>query len=207
MLDRRRLTKGRARSGGDNPVATQIKRKSFGIPVTGTPTSILDPVTDDETEQTITEGFTQPDMPRVISAYVVDNGGDAANIGAISVTIHGTNAADITISETLPAFNPSAPVGVDSEVVGLKAFKTVTSVVIPAHNAAGVQTSIGLPHQFDTTFLGVGRVFTRNTYLRHFLDGVSAWDATKLVVDSSLEKNVLVVGQLGVLVELDYYTI
>lgn len=208
MLDRRRLTRGRARSGGVNAVATQIKRKIFGIPAIGTATSIHASVTDDGTEQTISTGFTQPDIPRTVSAYVTDNAGDDNNIGAISVTIHGTNASDGVISEVLPPFDPLAGAGDSSEVVGTKAFKTVTSVVLPAHDALGVKTSIGLPFDGGSTQLGLGRILTRNTYLRVFIGGIAQASApTKLVIGPNMEDNTLSVDPDGLLAEFDYYTI
>lgn len=106
---------------------------------------VLGAVTDDGTEQTITEDITDPDVPRSLTATA---GGTAADIKAIQVTVHGTNEDDEVISETLPAFT----VNTAGSVSGSKVFKTVTSVVIPAHDATGATTSVGTGAK-----LGIGR--------------------------------------------------
>lgn len=79
----------------------------------------------------VTAGITQPDYPRVLTA----KGNASGNAG--DVVIHGTNFNDETISDTI-ALNGS------TEVAGVKAFKTVTSVDFPAETHAGTDTvSIG----------------------------------------------------------------
>lgn len=102
-------------------------------------------VTDDGTAQTITTGFTNPDVPRVITATA---GGTAGDIKAITVTVTGTNEDDEEIEETLPAFT----VDTAGTVSGEKVFKTVTQVVIPAHDGTGATTSIG-----HGDAIGIGR--------------------------------------------------
>jgi hypothetical protein len=93
-------------------------------------------VTDTGVEQTITTGITNPDYPRVITATA---GGTAADIKAIQVVVTGTNYAGETITETLPAFTANTA----GTVTGSKAFKTVTSITIPAHDGTGATTAIG----------------------------------------------------------------
>ena len=85
---------------------------------------------------TISTGLTSPVIPRNITATA---GGTAADVKAIQVVITGTDWNDAVISETLPAFT----VNTTGIVVGNKAFKTVTSVTIPAHDGTGATTAIG----------------------------------------------------------------
>jgi hypothetical protein len=97
---------------------------------------VLAAVTDNGASQTIITGFTQPPCARNITATA---GGTAASIKAIQVVVTGTDINDEVITETLPVFT----VDTAGTVVGSKAFKTVTSVVIPAHDAVTATTAIG----------------------------------------------------------------
>lgn len=88
-------------------------------------------------EQTITADIIQPTCCRSLS---VSAAGESGDIGAIQVTIHGTNYNDEVISEVMPIFVDSTP----GTKYGVKAFKTVTSIVIPAHDGTGATTSVGM---------------------------------------------------------------
>lgn len=92
---------------------------------------------------TTTSGITNPVAPRNL---VVTPGGTTADVKASSVTIYGTNMADEPISEAF-AFAENA----SAATVGAKAFKTVTSIVIPAQDGAAATfavttgSKLGLP--------------------------------------------------------------
>lgn len=109
-------------------------------------TGIHAAVTDNGAQQVVTTGITQPSTPRNITATA---GGTAADIKAIQVIVTGTDANGDAISETLPAFT----VNTAGSVTGSKAFKTITSITIPAHDDTGATTAIGfgeklgLPHK------------------------------------------------------------
>jgi hypothetical protein len=66
-------------------------------------------------------------------------GGTAADIKAIGVTITGTDAADAPLTETLPVFTVNTP----GTVTSVGAFKTIDTIVIPAHDGTGATTSVG----------------------------------------------------------------
>lgn len=141
---------------------------------------VLAAVTDDGTEQTISTGFTDPDVPRSITATA---GGTAGDIKAIQVTINGTNAAGETITEDLPAFTVNSA----GTVEGSKAFATVTSVVIPAHDGTGATTSIGTGSK-----LGLRHELTTNTVLpgiTNFNGTNESTDPTVTVSPTALESN------------------
>ena len=89
----------------------------------------------------ITEGLKNPPEARVLTATT---DGTAGDIGAVAVTVHGTDIGDQVISEQLPYFT------VDSKttVTGKKAFKTVTKVELPAHDGAAATTAIGFSDIF-----------------------------------------------------------
>lgn len=96
---------------------------------------------------TTTSGFTQPVCPRNLS---ITPGGVTADVKEGSVTVYGTNFADEAISEAF-AFAANAT----AATVGSKAFKTITSMVIPAQDGAGATfalatgSKLGLPFKMD----------------------------------------------------------
>jgi len=95
-------------------------------------------------------GFTNPGVPRTITAT---SGGTANDIGAVAVYVYGTDFQDKAIEEELPYFTVNTATTVESS----QAYKTVTKVLIPAHDAADATTSIGfgngigLPYLLDHT--------------------------------------------------------
>jgi hypothetical protein len=82
--------------------------------------------------KTVTTGITNPDVPRNLTI----KGGDANVTG--NVVINGTDVLGAVLTETIALSGTSA-------VVGTKAFKTVTSIVLPPYAAAGTETvSVGV---------------------------------------------------------------
>lgn len=141
------------------------------------------PVPSNGSQQVITTGFTQPDVPRNISATAAGTAGD---IKAIAVTVTGTNFKDEVISETLPAFT----VDTEGTVQGNKAFKTVTSWTLPAHDGAGANTSLGWGNK-----LGLPFALEHNTILATFLDGVREAALPTVAVDAdNIESNTVLLN-------------
>lgn len=121
---------------------------------------------------TITTEITNPDVPRNVTIK-----GNVAGITG-NVVITGTNVLDAVITETI-ALNAA------TEVLGTKAFKTVTQIVVPARNAGGDTVSvgigkvIGLPHIVAYAGLLLVKLFEGSA------------DTGTLAVDSDeIEKNV-----------------
>lgn len=102
-------------------------------------------VTDTGSDQVITTGITNPPCSRALSATA---GGTATDVKAIQVIVTGTNEFDEVITETLPAFT----VNTTGIVHGSKAFKTVTSITIPAHDGTGATTSVGFNDKLGLPF-------------------------------------------------------
>jgi len=145
---------------------------------TASNTAVHAAVTDNGAQQTITTGFTAPPYPRNISATA---GGTAGDIKAIQVTVNGTNDAGEVIQEVLPAFT----VNTAGTVVGNKAFKTVTSVVIPAHDGVGATTAIGFGDK-----IGLPYKLAHNTLQQAFLNNVEEITAPAVTTSTSaLESN------------------
>jgi len=101
----------------------------------------------------ITAGITNPDVPRIVTVK-----GNASGITG-NVVVHGTNINDVVISDTI-ALNGA------SEVVGAKAFKTVTAIDYPAETNVGTDTvsigrgvKIGFPAIISNTGLVIAKNF------------------------------------------------
>jgi len=143
-------------------------------------TAVHAAVTDNGASQTITTGITDPPCPRNITATA---GGTAGDIKAIQVVIAGTNYLDEVITETLPAFT----VDTAGSVTGSKAFKTVTSITIPAHDGTGATTSVGYGDK-----LGLPYLLSRNTLLMTFLNNVLEGTAATIAASATaIESNTI----------------
>lgn len=137
-------------------------------------------VTDNSAEQTITTNITNPGVPRNVTATA---GGTAGDIKAIQVVVTGTNYADEVITETLPVFT----VDTAGSVVGSKAFKTITSITIPAHDGNGATTAIGFGDKLGLPFL-----LSHNTVLAAYLGNTKEGTAPTVAVSASaLESNTI----------------
>lgn len=141
-------------------------------------TGIHAAVTDTGVQVVVTTGITNPSVPRCLSATA---GGTAGDIKAISVVVAGTNYAGDSISETLPAFT----VDTAGTVQGSKAFKTVTSITIPAHDGTGATTAVGFNEK-----LGLPDKLPTNTVLFASLGGTREGTAPTVTASASaLESN------------------
>lgn len=159
-------------------VAARTFMRSLGSPALGTTTAVHAAVTDTGAQQVITTSITDPDVPRVVTATA---GGTAGDIKAIQVIVVGTDAEGNALTETLPAFT----VNTAGTVTGAKAFKTVTSFTLPAHDGTGATTAIGVGD-----VVGIGHRLARNTVLAAFLDDALEGTAPTVAVSASaLESN------------------
>jgi hypothetical protein len=127
----------------------------------------------------VTTGITNPPAPRNITAT---SGGTAGDIKAIQVIVAGTNYRDEAITETLPVFTADSA----TTVVGAKAFKTVTSITIPAHDGTGATTAIGFGDKLGVPFY----LADTGAALQTTLNGVKEATAAVVVADADeIEKN------------------
>lgn len=127
-----------------------------------------------------TTGFTQPAVPRNITATA---GGTAGDIKAVQVVVEGTNYEGQAITETLQAFT----VDTAGTVSGTKAFKTITKVTVPAMDGAGATVSIGFGDK-----LGLPYKLAHNTVHLTFLDNTLEGTAPTVTTDiDEIEKNTI----------------
>jgi len=160
------------------PAAGTVGTLSLGEPALGGVADVLAAVTDTGLQQVITTDITNPDVPRNVTA---STDGTAADIKAVQVIVAGTNVFDVAITETLPIFT----VNTKTTVVGSKAFKTVTSVTIPAHDGTEATTSVGLGAK-----LGMPVLAARNNVVRAFLtDVVEGTAPTVAASATAIESN------------------
>jgi hypothetical protein len=152
--------------------------KSLGSPAVGATTAVHAAVTDTGVQVVVTTAITSPAVPRNVTATAAGTAGD---IKAIAVIVAGTNEEGVAISETLPVFTVDTP----GTVVGSKAFATVTSITIPAHDGVGATTAVGTGAK-----LGLGDRLARNSVRAAYLGGVLEGTAPTVAVSSSaLESN------------------
>jgi hypothetical protein len=127
---------------------------------------------------TVTTAITNPGCPKNITATA---GGTATDIKAVQVTITGTNYADEVITEVLPVFT----VDTAGTVVGNKAFKTITSISIPAMDGAGATVAIGFGVK-----LGLPFKLPHNTVRDAYLNNVKEVTPPTVVTSSTaIESN------------------
>jgi hypothetical protein len=128
---------------------------------------------------TVTEFLAQPPYPRNITIVA---GGTTTDVKGMSITVNGTNFRDEPISEAF-AFLANAT----DPTVGAKAFKSVTSVVIPAQDGAGATFDVGWGDKLGLPFYADG-----NKVLHVLFDGVKEATAPAVVFDADeIEKNTI----------------
>jgi len=120
----------------------------------------------------------QPDVPRVIA---LRSGGTAADIAAVQAVVNGTNMADEVISETMPVFTLNTA----TTVTGAKAFKTVTSVVVPAMDDPAAEVSIGYGAALGIPY----KMSFATDVLKCYFDGSVETLAAQTVSATVLESN------------------
>jgi len=122
-------------------------------PVVGTAVYVHAAITLTSSTQTVTTSITNPDWPRIVTI----KGNASGNAG--NVTITGTDIAGAALTDTI-ALNGA------TEVLGVKAFKTVTSIALPAETHAGTDTcsigvgnKVGFPVSIPNASLVVAKSF------------------------------------------------
>jgi len=150
-----------------------IAHEQWADPVVGAVDAIHNAVTDTSVEVEVLTDITNPDYARGITATA---GGTGADIGAIQVVIVGTRNGEV-ITETLPAFTVDTP----GTVQGSKAFDTVTSITIPAHEGTAATTSVGTNDK-----LGLNYKLAHNTLMKTFLDNTLEGTAATVTVSATV---------------------
>lgn len=146
---------------------------------------------------TISTFLAQPDLPRNIT---ITPGGTTADVGAGDIIVTGTNIYGATITETVAvAANASAAVATT------KAFKSVTSVLLPGEDSPfGATWSIGVGD-----VLGLDRCMDGNNVL--FATFVGVYETTRPTVTFSataVESNTVDInGTLDGAKDIDLYYI
>lgn len=130
-----------------------------------------------DTHHTADATINDPAVPRNVTATA---GGTAGDIKAIQPIVNGLNENDAAISETLPAFT----VNTAGDVVGDKAFKSITSIEVPPHDGNGATTAIGTGNK-----LGLGKKVSLNTVLNTYLNGVKEGTAPTVASSGSAVEN------------------
>ena len=140
---------------------TQVK--SWAAPAATSSTAVLPATTlANGATTTVTTGITQPDVTRCLRIL-----GNQAGING-TVVINGTDNSGAVISESIVA-------NAGNVVEGVRAFRTITSIVFPARNGAGDTISVGWNDK-----LGLDEAYPRDPLVRMTADGVH--EATRATV-------------------------
>lgn len=152
-----------------------IRRQKWTNPIVGAVDSVHAAITLLATVQNITTAITNPDFPRTISIKGTKAGGSLTG----NVVITGTNIRNEVITDTI-AINTN-----DSEVFGVKAFKTVTNIALPVRASAGDTVTVGMGDA-----LGLDRCMNGNEVILMTADGVYETTRPTVTFDADeVEKN------------------
>lgn len=159
-------------------VATDLKRPSVATAAAVmTAASVSNTAT-----TTFTTGITNPDVPRNLSVTIAN--GTANNVAAGNITVTGTNVEGKVITEDF-AITDNTP----ATVVGNKAFKTVTSVLVPQQDGTGgtvaVNTGSKLGINMRNLATSVIKVLTRSATGVEALEDASASALSSTLVESN----------------------
>jgi hypothetical protein len=175
---------------------SRILSYSFGTPALASTTAVHAAHTDTGSQVVLTTGITDPAVSRVLTATA---GGTATDIKAIQVVVAGTNIWGQAITETLPAFT----VNTAGTVTGAKAFKTVTSITIPAHDGTAATTAVG-----TGPALGLPVTLPRKSFINLWhtgaVDTIAASTVSATAVESNTVTTTTALNGTGEIV-LDYY--
>jgi hypothetical protein len=150
-------------------VSGYIRRQQWTAPAAATATYVHAAVTLGAAAQDVNTSITNPDFPRNVTVK-----GNASGIAGNCV-VTGTNIRGETITDTI-ALSGS------SEVAGVKAFKTVTNVNMPAKtNGSGDTVSVGMGVKF-----GLDRKMVEASVIDAYADGVRETTAATVAFSSTL---------------------
>lgn len=160
---------------GNHPDLGYIAHYRWSAPAAASQTNVLAATTlADGATTTVTTGITNPVEPRAVQIK-----GNASGITG-NVIVTGTNINDEAITDTIAASGASA-------VAGTKAFKTITSIQLPARTTAGDTISLG-----TLDILGLPYKLSHNTVLKTFLNNALEGTAPTVTVSATaLESNTI----------------
>lgn len=122
---------------------------------------------------------TAPDYPRNVT---VTPGGTTADVAAGNILVNGTDIYDQVIQDSIAIAANASTI-----VTGVKAFKTITSVVFPIQDGAAATYTIG-----TGPALGLGRMYTKPCVLQSKAASTIEGTAPTLVADpNEISKNTI----------------
>jgi hypothetical protein len=149
--------------GGIQSKTGAIRRQRWTHPALGTTTAVHAAI---NSAAVVTTGITSPDFPRVVTIVGAGSGHSAAG----TVTINGTDIRDNVIADTLTLNG-------NTTVVGVKAFKTVTSIDFTAVTGNDANNTVAVG---TSALLGLDRLMDADEYLQGSVDGT--FEATRATV-------------------------
>lgn len=157
-----------------------LRRNAWAAPIAVSAT-VIKALT--ATSASVVTNFTtfsaQPDFARKAS---ITPGGTTADVAAGSYVLTGTDIRDQVITDTL-TFSANDTV----KQVSLKAFKTVTNVLLPIQDGAGATFSVGVEDAF-----GLDRCMSEAAVVDAYVDGVRETTAATVTFSTTdISKNTI----------------
>lgn len=153
--------------------AGYIRRQRWTHPAVGSTTAIHAAI---NSAAVVTTGITNPDFPRVLTIVGAGSGHNPTG----TVTINGTDIRGNVISDTLTLNS-------NTTVVGVKAFKTVTSIDFTGVSGNDANNTIAVG---TGAKLGLDRLMDADEYVNGSVDGT--FEATRATITydaSDISKN------------------
>lgn len=175
-MARLKLTHTKARLYDVIPTVGRMRRQAWTNPLLADADYILnDSAQPASGTTTVTTFLNQPDHPRNVTVV----GTQATATG--NLVVNGTNIRGEAITETL-AINGTTP------VVGNKAFKTITSIVVPTRGAASDAVDVGIGAK-----LGLDQKMSEKSVVATYVDGtLEATAATVANSATAVESNTII---------------
>ena len=151
-----------------------VRRQKWTAPDAAADDAVHANITLLTTVQDITTAITNPDFPRVLTITGTKAGGSLTG----NVVITGTNIRNEVITDTIA-------ITADTEVAGVKAFKTVTNIHLPVRATSGDTVKVGI-----SDALGLDRCMSGNEVILATIDGVYETTRPTVAFDTNeVEKN------------------
>ena len=146
-------------------------------------TAVHASITAGEAAQTITTGITNPPCPRNITISCAKGSAEGDNMEG-NVVITGTNIFGETITDTIAE-------GADGTIEGTVAFKTVTSILVPARVSEGNAITVGFGDKLGLPFY----LYHIDQVIQCSLNyAIESNRATVVADDDEIEKNTILLN-------------
>lgn len=168
--------------GRRNVVSVSFSAIDLKRPANASTTALLAATAVSNTGSTTLTVTPNPDVPRALTVTV--GAGTAADVAGGTIVVSGTNAMGSAITENFVVTNDTP-----ATITGSKAFRTVTSVLVPQQDGASVTVALGTTNKlgigFKTLSTSAVKILTRSSTGVEALENASASALSSSAVESN----------------------